>query len=124
MKKSELKEILKPIIKKYVKESIKAIIFEDGVLSQIIREVVAANSATAAPMVTEQKREAEYISHKTGESRTKLQEEQKKMLDSIGRNSFNGVNLFEGTTPIPKEGIDNGDPGMDISGLMKMIGKK
>jgi len=66
----------------------------------------------------------------------KINETRKKMLDAIGKSSYNGVDLFEGTAPIasagnPGEstspqgaltGVDPGDPGVDISGLMKNAG--
>ena len=57
-----------------------------------------------------------------------LSENHKKMIESIGRTAYNGVNLFEGTTPLsntrsstsphgskPLDGIDPRDPGVDIS---------
>jgi hypothetical protein len=51
------------------------------------------------------------------------------MTKAIGRNAYNGVNLFEGTIPItkggtpgatadspgPLAGVDPNDPGVDIS---------
>jgi len=46
------------------------------------------------------------------------------MLDAIGKDAFNGVDLFEGTTPAPAQteqgkgalsGVDPRDPGVDIS---------
>ena len=62
----------------------------------------------------------------------KLAETRKKMLDAIGKDSFGGVDLFEGTTPIKKggspnspatpssalEGVDPSDSGVDISSLL------
>ena len=49
-------------------------------------------------------------------------------MDSIGQGAYNGVNLFEGTTPAPAQGSAQGqgalegvapnDPGVDISKLM------
>ena len=65
-----------------------------------------------------------------------LQENRKKMLDAIGQSSYNGIDLFEGTTPMssagdpsgetqaqsPLSGVDPSDPGIDISGLMGNVG--
>ena len=57
-------------------------------------------------------------------------ERRRKMLDSIGRDAYNGVDLFEGTTPMTNqaagksnpahaskalEGVDPRDPGVDLS---------
>ena len=54
-------------------------------------------------------------------------ERKRKLLDSIGRDAYNGVNLFEGTTPAPApisgqgqgplDGVAPSDPGVDISGI-------
>ncbi len=57
-----------------------------------------------------------------------LKEQKRKMLDAIGKEAYNGVNLFEGTTPAapPRgngstqgskalEGVAPNDPGVDIS---------
>ena len=54
-------------------------------------------------------------------------ERKRKLLDSIGRDAYNGVNLFEGTTPTPApssgqgqgplDGVAPSDPGVDISNI-------
>ena len=51
----------------------------------------------------------------------------RKLLDSIGKDAYNGVDLFEGTTATPAPGTSQGqgpldsvapnDPGVDISGI-------
>lgn len=128
MNKTELKKILRPLIKECIKE----VIFEEGTLSTIISEVVKGTSETlvqeSKPRV---KLESEADARQRRESKKKvIQERQKKLLDSIGRDAYNGVDLFEGTTPLsnrnsgtsasphgarPLDGIDPGDPGVDIS---------
>ena len=116
MKTSELKKVLKPLIKQCIKE----VIFEEGVLSGIISEVVKGVSAT--PVIREQKVAGKPTN---GHAKKQLLEQRKKMLDAIGKDSFNGVNIFEGVEPTPSESnshsplasIAPGDPGVDISGL-------
>ena len=130
MNKKELKQVLKPLIKECIKE----VIFEDGTLSNIISEVmIGVNQPTTAPPQTrkqEPRREDRSI-----DATRKLQEHKKKMLDAIGKQAYNGVNLFEGTTPTQPQGNQAGpfsdvaptDPGVDISALMgktSMIWKK
>ena len=124
MKKAELKKILKPLIKECIKE----VIFEDGTLSTIISEVLKGTSTqqvvheTKAPERLETNQEAQQRRSQL------LKEQKKKMLDSIGKDAYNGVNLFEGTTPMsaPRDetspqgsgaldGMSPGDPGVDIS---------
>jgi flagellin-like hook-associated protein FlgL len=132
MNKNELKKILKPLIKECIKE----VIFEDGTLSTIISEVVKGTSSQS--IVTESKTKID--NQKALEMQNKkLQERRKKMLDVIGKDSYNGVDLFEGTTPTtaprnssapqgskPLDGIDPRDPGVDISsfGASSNIWKK
>jgi len=58
-------------------------------------------------------------------SHQKLDEYRKSLLDNIGSESYGGIDVFEGTTPIPVEsgpgqalsGVDPSDPGADISKL-------
>ena len=57
----------------------------------------------------------------------KLKQRKRKILDSIGKDAYNGVNLFEGTTPAPAassaqgqgplSGVSSEDAGVDISGI-------
>ena len=68
----------------------------------------------------------------------KLKQTRKKMLDAIGQNSYNGVNLFEGTEPISRAGnpsgnssargplsdVDPGDPGVDIAAFFGSQARK
>ena len=128
MNKTELKKILRPLIKECIKE----VIFEEGTLSTIISEVVKGTSETlvqeSKPRV---KLESEADARQRRESKKKvIQERQKKLLDSIGRDAYNGVDLFEGTTPLSNrnsgtsttpygskalDGVDPHDAGVDIS---------
>ena len=115
MKTSELKKALKPLIKQCIKE----VIFEEGVLSGIISEVV--KGIDAAPVIREQKQVSKPTN---GHTKKKLEEQRKKMLSAIGKNSFNGVNVFEGVEPIaesnqqsPLANVNAGDAGVDISEL-------
>ena len=119
MKKNELKKILKPLIKECIKE----VIFEEGTLSTIISEVVRGTSQPQP--ITEIKKEKPTNTH----NQKKLEEikrRKKKLLDSIGQDAYNGVNLFEGTTPTPSstkgnhgalKDVEPSDPGVDISDI-------
>jgi hypothetical protein len=136
MKKQELKKILKPLIKECIKE----VIFEDGTLSSIISEVV---KGVGEPIVETKQRftKKSQPQYETDEqAKARLNNQRKKMMDAIGKDAYNGINLFEGTTPAPspKESgqgalsdVDPSDPGVDISSFMgkssliweKMAGK-
>ena len=134
MKRSELKKMIKPIVKECVHETI----LNDGLLSNIISEVASGlgnqfiieNKETVVPQETnENSVRMEQLKESQRASR-------KKLLDEIGKDAFNGVDLFEGTTPIrdngtpsatsqadPLAGRDPDDAGVDISGIMALGGK-
>lgn len=136
MNKKELKQMLKPLIKECIKE----VIFEDGTLSTIISEVV---QGVGQPIVETKQRfsKKQQPQYETDDqARARLNKQRKKMMEAIGGEAYNGVNLFEGTTPAPVEnqqgqgalsGVDPNDAGIDISSVMskssliwqKMAGK-
>jgi len=128
MNKKDLKDLLKPLVKECVRESVHEIVLESGLLSKVISEVVKGMS----PVITEQKQEQEYKSKYaevlTKSEKTKLDETKKTLLDSIGKTSYGGVNIFEGikeTIPEettsgpanPMQGISPHDSGVDIAGM-------
>jgi hypothetical protein len=126
--KQELKKVLKPLIKECVKE----VMFEQGVLSGLISEVVQGLNVTPSSLVKE--------TPPGGPSRPpRISEDRQKVLDAIGKGAYGGVNLFEGTTPLAERGdpgppgtggttegpmadIDPQDPGVDIGGIMRLAG--
>ena len=128
MKKSEFKEM--------IKESVKEVLIEEGVLKNVISEVVKAVGQVqpAQQSVATQQAFTEQASLEAAEKqKQKLAETRKRMLDAIGKDSYGGVDLFEGTTPIKKagspaapagapssalEGVDPSDSGVDISSLL------
>ena len=127
MKKSEFKEM--------IKESVKEVLVEEGVLKTVISEVV---KAVGQPQVVQQPTTAEQTFAEqasleaTEKRKQKLAETRKRMLDAIGKDSFGGVDIFEGTSPMKKggtadtpsspssalEGVDPNDSGVDISSLL------
>lgn len=136
MKKSDLKRLIKPIVEECVKE---IILEKQGLLSNIVSEVAQGLSGAPQPIV-EQKKAPQVDNKATAEEaerrRKKALETKRKMLDAIGQSSYNGIDLFEGTTPMssagdpsgetqaqsPLSGVDPSDPGIDISGLMGNVG--
>ena len=67
------------------------------------------------------------MKRKSREVNKNLQEHRKKLLDSIGGDAYNGVDLFEGTAPLSTAsesrgpsvlGDDPNDAGVDISSIM------
>lgn len=122
MNKTEIKKILKPLIKECIKE---VLLEEKGTLSHIISEVT--NGLSASPQKTKLFEQVETAQSNAKEQQRKLFENKKKLLDAIGKDSYGGVNLFEGTTPAPGHGAsDHGplsgvsahDPGVNISNIV------
>ena len=127
MKKNDLKQLIKPL----VKECIHEVLLEEGLLSNIVAEVTKGLQGN---LVVENKQKQEkpmfsedlQIPYKSEQSRVKLQEHRKKLMDSIGGSAYNGVDLFEGTEPMANSSARQGqtdlgspaDSGVDISSLM------
>jgi len=124
MNKEQLKKTLKPMIKECIKE----VIFEEGILSSIISEVV---KGTAQPLV-ESKQPSYHQPQVNYEEKQRAEKERRrKLLDSIGRDAYGGVDLFEGTQPLqerrssarsphgskPLDGIAPNDPGVNLGSL-------
>ena len=117
MKTNELKKVLKPLIKQCIKE----VIFEEGVLSGIISEAV--KGVDTAPVIREQK-QVSKPNPNNELAKKKIQEQRKKMLNAVGKGSYNGVNVFEGVEPLsesnqqsPLANVSPGDSGVDITRL-------
>jgi len=123
VKKSELKKVLKPIIAECVRESL----YEEGLLKNIVSQVVEGYSQGAAPIVETRavtNTPSEKEINESQQMKAKLESTKKQMLNAIGKSSYGGVNVFEGTTPMRSaepsagnvmEGVEPGDPGVDIS---------
>ncbi len=137
MKKNQLKQLIKPI----VKECIQEVLIEEGLLTEVVSQVAAG--LTKQPIVENKPKKRNdslfnedlQMQRKSREANKKLQERRKKLLDSIGGDAYNGVDLFEGTEPIRESatpgatnrpsvlGDDPTDAGVDISSIMGNAGK-
>ena len=132
MKKSDLKQLIKPL----VKECIHEVLLEEGLLSNVVAEVAKGMQGNLVVETRKQQPEQMFnenmqMKRKTDESRQKLKDHRRKLLDAVGADAYNGVNLFEGTSPLKKNsnstggpevpsvlGDDPGDAGVDISSIM------
>tara|TARA_R110000822_G_C15002793_1_gene461005 strand:- start:169 stop:585 length:417 start_codon:yes stop_codon:yes gene_type:complete len=133
MKKSELKAI--------IKECVKEILFDEGVLSNLVAEVAMGITKAQSLMVETsqpskpQLRTQDDIAEIQENKRKRLLETKRKMLDAMGSTKM--ANVFEGTEPLkstgspssttapgPMTGRAAGDAGVDISGLFSVAGQK
>jgi len=135
MKRSELKRLIKPIVKECIQESL----MEDGILSKVISEVVMGLNSNNT-LVKEEKevprQQEQFVERRESEALQNLKAQKQEMLDAIGGGNYNGVNLFEGTDPLgsagspgetaapssPLAGMDARDPGVDIADLAGTFG--
>jgi len=126
MNKNELKKMLKPLIKECIKE----VMFEDGTLSSIIAEVMRGTGAVQAQPIVESRQPVKPKPRleTDEEAKARMDAKRKKLMSSMAKGAYNGVNLFEGTTPAPAQsnsqgqgalsGIAPNDAGIDITALM------
>jgi hypothetical protein len=125
MNKKELKMLIKPL----VKECINEVLIEEGLLSNVVAEV--AKGLQSAVITESQVRHTPAAPPEDNSQRLQEQRrpQRKKLMDAIGKDSYNGVNLFEDTDPASSYesreaapgAIDLGDPrdaGVDISSLV------
>ena len=124
MKKSELKNI--------IKECIREVIFEDGVLSNIVSEV--AQGLQGSQNLHETRTSQHSVSTKLNSSAH--QQVRQKMLNAVGGDAYKDIRskmpnpeLFAGTKPIQESrsgkggalaGVAPNDPGIDLSQLPGM----
>jgi len=128
MKKADLKTLIKPL----VKECIHEVLLEEGLLSNVVSEVakgmqgnLVVESAPSSRHPFPQ-REEQQIRQQTKQTRTKMAQHRKGLMEALGADAYNGVNLFENTEPIRESKRGKGeadlghpsDPGVDISGLI------
>ena len=136
MKISELKNIIKPLVKECITESL----LEEGLLSNVISEVMKGMSPVimeSAPVADPTAGVQKAAMREAQEAKLKqAKKNRKKLLDAVGSDAFGGVDLFEGTSPAPAQqspesqassplgGVAPGDPGVDISGILGIGGHK
>jgi len=111
MKKTELKNIIKPLIKECLNE----ILVEEG-FKKIMQEGVSHQEAKSVS--SQISRVAEPVRERIVEAKEKLKEFKKQMMQEIGGPDFDP---FGGTAPIVEKEA-SGDSGVDISSLLNANG--
>jgi|TARA_Y100000034_G_C6858773_1_gene390589 hypothetical protein len=119
MKKNDLKQLIKPIVKDCIHE----ILIEEGLLSNVVAEV--AKGMQGNLVVEGRPTPSAPVTEKKALPAPNLNAHRQGLMEAVGTQAYNGVNLFEGTTPTttapPKGHADLGDPrdaGVDISSLV------
>ena len=136
MKKSDLKRLIKPIVKECINEAL----VEQGLLSNIISEVVQGlqpiHSSPPTPNLTkqtpfQQQQLEEQKANLELQKQQHLKEQKRKLLDAAGF----GTDIFANVEPMQEavesnnsqagalSGVDPQDPGVDITGIMAIGGR-
>ena len=127
MKADEFKKILKPLIRQTIKE----VILDEGVLSSVISEVVKgmqtplleARQSQPAP----EKLRQEDDTKRKEEEYEKLRQEK---IRRLNESAAVGSNVFENTSPLqeqsqgPLSNQRSNDAGVDISGILNIVNDK
>jgi len=130
MNKSDLKKMLKPLIIECIRE----VIFEEGILSGLITEVVQGlGNVNAAPQMQQIAQPTTPKKQQQSQSLIEAKNQLKEVKDSLQKaTGLHGI--FEGTKPIPSSGggksnkygalrdKDPSDAGVNIDGLLKATG--
>lgn len=121
MTKSEMKKIMKPL----VKECLQEMLLEEGLLSNLISEVNKGNKTTFSESSRRDPTPLRPREQVKPQAKPQINEVRRKLADSIGNGAY--ANVFEGIEPAPSPsnlGGDNGDPGLDLSVLSNIPGLK
>ena len=131
MKREQLKQLIKPIIKECIHE----VIIEEGILTKVVSEV-AKGMGNVIVETKQPEVPSEPLRNVNQEAidlqKKRLQERREKLVSSIGNDAYSHV--FEGIEPIMEQqapqaqartlsDIPVGDKGVDISGIVAMGGK-
>ena len=133
MKRSELKKLIKPLVKECVQETI----LNEGLLSNIVSEVaqgmgnqfLVENKEQVVPAMSNEN--SVRMEAMRTQKKEQLLETKKKLLDAIGKDAYGGIDIFEDTKPISESKAPTGPadplrsdgreaeyPGVDISGIV------
>lgn len=121
MTKSEMKKIMKPL----VKECLQEMLLEEGLLSNLISEVNKGNKTTFSESSRRDPTPLRPREQVKPQAKPQINEVRRKLADSIGNGAY--ANVFEGIEPAPSPsnlGGDDGDPGLDLSVLSNIPGLK
>jgi len=120
MKASEFKKILRPLIKQTVKE----VMLEEGILSNIVAEVARGLSGN---LVVESAMDKEVDHQREAEALEKQRQERIKKLNESSKvgNAFAGTKeIREQTSHSALSGVNPADRGVDISAIEKIANGK
>jgi len=132
MKRTDLKKLMKPLIRECIHE----VLVDEGILAKVVSEVAKGigNVIVESPKAQLTPEPQANHNQKAVELQKKrLDEQRNKLSSAIGNKAY--ANIFEGVEPMdsPTEGptaqagalagVAPSDPGVDISGIMALGGQ-
>ena len=124
MKIKEFKKILKPIVEQTIRE----VLLEQGILSNVVTEVVKGIQSSGTPLVNESPRQKISL-QQDNDLQDKYEKERQARIKRLNESA--GFDVFEGTENIPSEpqgsplaGVSARDEGVDISGILNLASNK
>ena len=122
-------------LKATIKECVREVIFEEGIISSLVSEIAAG--FVRANLLEAKQTEKPTLTEKVLERKQKPQKERetykqnKKRITETLTKMYGGIDLFEGTTPAPEQtsgpagagqlsSVDPNDSGVDISSIPGM----
>jgi hypothetical protein len=126
MKADEFKKILKPLIKQTIRE----VLLEEGVLSKVVSEVARGLSPNTQQesLARNTQTRKEDLEREAEDLERARQERIKRLNESTG---MVGTNIFEGVHEVPESsgngplsGVRSADSGVDISAIQKLSNGK
>ena len=126
MKAGEFKKILKPLIKQAVKE----VLLEEGILSKVVSEVVKGMSSNM--VVESATRRPDKVQKEDLRRQEELLEQQRQeKIKKLNESTNLGSKVFENVRQIPESdsrgplsGVSSNDPGVDITGIQNLANGK
>ena len=125
MKRSEIKKIIKPIVKECISE---ILLQKEGVLASVVSEVARGLQQGNSSIVESQTLDdAKEIRERERQYEQERQERIRKLNESMGGD------FFKGTKPAPADrnpgqgplaGVSSDDAGVDIKGLLAVAGNR
>tara|TARA_R110002110_G_scaffold329942_1_gene541306 strand:- start:288 stop:665 length:378 start_codon:yes stop_codon:yes gene_type:complete len=119
MKAAEFKKLIKPLIK----ESVKELLFEEGILSGLISEVakglqsnIVVEARTPAPPTDQRAQEEKLEKEK--------QEKIKRLNESAKYDAFAGTKVPREQSQGPLSGVSPADSGVDITAIQQIANGK
>ena len=127
MKANEFKKILKPLIKQTIKE----VLFEEGVLSKVVSEVAKGLNTPILEQQYQPPAASTTVVKKQKKTKQLYEKQRQEKIRRLNESTGMSADIFSGTKEIPQENSyspladsSSTDEGVDISAIEKLAAGK